>query len=103
VWHFLRTFNLPYCSLYERGFTSLGKRSLTLPNPALRRKQLQLPGDSPAEDTYWPAYMVSDLCCRSSLLHVCPSDRWFTRSCNCAAVVGLAAGAGGASVRTGGS
>jgi hypothetical protein len=103
VWHFLRTFNLPYCSLYERGFTSLGKRSLTLPNPALRRKQLQLPGDSPAEDTYWPAYMVSDLCCSSRLAHMCLCERLFTSPCNCAAVVGLAAGAGGASVRTSGS
>lgn len=62
MWHFLRTFNLPYCSLYEQGYTSLGKRSLTQPNPALRRKQLQLPGDSPAgEAVYWPAYMVNHM------------------------------------------
>ena len=37
VWEFLQRFELPICCLYERGYTSLGKRSDTQPNPALLR------------------------------------------------------------------
>lgn len=57
VWHFLRTFQLPYCCLYDRGYTSLGKRSDTSPNPALKRKELS---SVTGTDMYWPAYMLSD-------------------------------------------
>lgn len=62
MWHFLRTFNLPYCSLYEQGYTSLGKKSLTLPNPALQRKYIDESGALAVRevDAYWPAYMLSD-------------------------------------------
>jgi FAD synthetase len=55
VWHFLRLFNLPYCRLYENGFTSLGKKSLTFPNPQLLRKD-----PSCVEVKYWPAYLLTD-------------------------------------------
>lgn len=50
VWGFLRGFDLPYCSLYEQGYTSLGKASNTRPNPALRR----------ADGSYRPAWELVD-------------------------------------------
>lgn len=36
VWTFLRDGGLPYCSLYDEGYTSLGNVLDTVPNPALR-------------------------------------------------------------------
>eukprot|EP00584_Thalassiosira_punctigera_P016619 CAMPEP_0172554626 /NCGR_PEP_ID=MMETSP1067-20121228/55516_1 /TAXON_ID=265564 ORGANISM="Thalassiosira punctigera, Strain Tpunct2005C2" /NCGR_SAMPLE_ID=MMETSP1067 /ASSEMBLY_ACC=CAM_ASM_000444 /LENGTH=767 /DNA_ID=CAMNT_0013343031 /DNA_START=294 /DNA_END=2597 /DNA_ORIENTATION=- len=52
VWHFLRLFELPYCSLYDDGYTSLGNVKDTLPCPALKK--------SGEKDEYWPAYMLRD-------------------------------------------
>ncbi|KAL7539266.1 hypothetical protein ACHAXR_009133 [Thalassiosira sp. AJA248-18] len=52
VWHFLRFFELPYCSLYDDGYTSLGTVKNTLPCPALRK-------DGENEE-YWPAYMLRE-------------------------------------------
>mmetsp|Transcript_9341 Transcript_9341/g.27210 ORF Transcript_9341/g.27210 Transcript_9341/m.27210 type:complete len:653 (+) Transcript_9341:73-2031(+) len=51
VWKFLRDFELPYCSLYDRGYTSLGTVEDTEPNPALAR---------PRGDGYYPAWMLED-------------------------------------------
>jgi len=66
VWHFLRLFQLPYCSLYDVGYTSLGKKSDTQPNPALRHSKADtdtsasLAGEVLDDGEYWPAYMLSD-------------------------------------------
>jgi len=50
VWEFTRRFELPMCSLYEHGYTSLGKRTDTHPNPALLRP----------DGSYAPAWELKD-------------------------------------------
>jgi FAD synthetase len=54
IWAFLRDLEVPYCSLYDKGYTSLGSRSNTRLNPKL---EVRTPhGDV----TYLPAYMLKD-------------------------------------------
>jgi FAD synthetase len=55
IWHFLRVFQLPYCSLYDGGYTSLGTTKDTLPCPGLA-----VVGNSDSIPKYWPAYMLRD-------------------------------------------
>jgi molybdenum cofactor synthesis domain-containing protein len=50
VWLFLRCASLPYCSLYDRGYTSVGSVSNTHPNEALARE----------DGTFAPAHMLPD-------------------------------------------
>lgn len=50
IWQFLRLFGLPYCSLYDQGFTSLGEQHNSQPNP-----RLALAGGS-----FRPAYELED-------------------------------------------
>ena len=50
VWAFLRTYELPYCTLYDVGYTSLGKVSGTQRNPELLR----------ADGSYAPAWQLTD-------------------------------------------
>ena len=49
VWRFIRELSVPYCTLYDAGYTSLGNVHNTTPNPALLR-----------EDgvTYAPAHLL---------------------------------------------
>lgn len=53
VWHFLRHFELAYCEMYDRGYTSIGSIETTQQNPALKVQQ---------DDNihYRPAYMLTD-------------------------------------------
>jgi len=54
VWFFLTHFGLPYCDLYNRGYTSIGETTNTLPNPALLDDKMT------KEPTYLPAYSLQD-------------------------------------------
>lgn len=51
VWKLLRSFDLPYCSLYDDGYTSLGKLGNTVKTEALRKD---------GGDEYWPAYCLRE-------------------------------------------
>lgn len=52
VWEYLLSKKVPYCSLYNKGFTSIGNMKNTRPNPHLELKEN--PG------TFLPAYMLLD-------------------------------------------
>ncbi|XP_046396017.1 FAD synthase-like isoform X2 [Ischnura elegans] len=54
VWTFLRTLSVPYCSLYDEGYTSIGDKSNTFPNPALEYVTKD------GRTKYHPAYMLKD-------------------------------------------
>ncbi|KFD57209.1 hypothetical protein M514_01720 [Trichuris suis] len=54
IWKFLRDLCIPYCVLYDRGFTSLGSKDSCSPNP-----WLAVP-DGNGGCNYKPAYMLSD-------------------------------------------
>ncbi|VEU22297.1 DEKNAAC103544 [Brettanomyces naardenensis] len=50
IWYFLKATATEYCSLYDKGFTSLGGRNTTIRNPLLKEK----------DGVYLPAYMLHD-------------------------------------------
>jgi len=71
VWHFLRLFKIPYCSLYDQGYTSLGTTMDTNPCPALAVNRGDDHESSHDGDNligvvnsnlpkFWPAYMLVD-------------------------------------------
>ncbi|CAL2031326.1 unnamed protein product [Caenorhabditis brenneri] len=65
VWHMLRGLCVPYCQLYDQGYTSLGGRDNTVKHPALRIVS------SDGKEHYLPAYKLHDdaeeRCNRSNL------------------------------------
>jgi len=56
IWTFIRHLEIPYCSLYDSGYTSLGGTTDTHPNPALKAQEN---GESASKD-YRPAYELID-------------------------------------------
>ncbi|RKF73941.1 putative FAD synthase [Golovinomyces cichoracearum] len=52
IWAFIRHFEIPYCKLYDQGFTSLGGINDTHPNPALRVDE--------HSEVFKPAYELED-------------------------------------------
>lgn len=60
VWHFLRLFHIPYCCLYDQGYTSLGTTKDTVPCPALAVVGAHNPSNTGSLPKFWPAYMLRD-------------------------------------------
>ncbi|GLG99510.1 Molybdopterin-binding protein [Gryllus bimaculatus] len=54
IWMFLRELNVPYCCLYDQGYSSIGSYHNTAPNPRLMYK------DDNGEIKYHPAYLLKD-------------------------------------------
>ncbi|XP_077286302.1 flavin adenine dinucleotide synthetase 2 [Arctopsyche grandis] len=55
VWSYLIDKQVPYCKLYDLGYTSLGSTTNTIPNPALR-----VVDSSSDTITFKPAYYLKD-------------------------------------------
>ncbi|KAG7299793.1 hypothetical protein JYU34_016802 [Plutella xylostella] len=54
IWSYIRERNVPYCSLYDQGYTSIGSTLNTWPNPSLAYK------DSSGRISYLPAWKLED-------------------------------------------
>jgi len=60
IWAFIRYFEIPYCPLYDQGYTSLGGTTDTHPNPALKAGGRVTTEDG-KDQTFRPAYeLVED-------------------------------------------
>jgi FAD synthetase len=56
VWSVILHFSIPYCSLYDKGYTSLGSTHNTKPNPLLKIHE----NTENDESKYKPAYLLDD-------------------------------------------
>lgn len=55
IWDFLLKSKVSYCELYDRGYTSLGSKTNTVPNPALKYIE-----KGTKEEKYLPAWQLKD-------------------------------------------
>lgn len=55
VWTFLREFKVPYCQMYDQGFTSIGDKDKTI-----RNVRLQYQNNDTGLIEYKPAYLLDD-------------------------------------------
>ncbi|PMD13673.1 adenine nucleotide alpha hydrolases-like protein [Hyaloscypha hepaticicola] len=58
IWAFIRHFEIPYCPLYDQGYTSLGGTTDTHPNPALKAADGQ--GKENQGQSFRPAYELME-------------------------------------------
>ena len=73
VWRYIRALEVPYCALYDYGYTSIGEPSNTVPNQLLKRKVVPedlpfgSPSPAPEESCYYlPAYLLDEECTERS-------------------------------------
>ena len=57
IWNYILELDVPYCALYDRGYTSIGDPHNTIPNPSLL-KRIKIPEFPGIEEYYLPAYLL---------------------------------------------
>ncbi|KAL9049112.1 MAG: hypothetical protein Q9162_007383 [Coniocarpon cinnabarinum] len=60
IWAFIRHLQIPYCQLYDMGYTSLGGTNNTHPNPKLGVAQQDGSGQMTGQIIFRPAYELQD-------------------------------------------
>ena len=60
IWGFIRHFDIPFCELYNKGFTSLGGTTDTRPNPVLAKGGAGGSGGAGTSPPFRPAYELMD-------------------------------------------